>query len=444
MESAILRKDGGHIDSRGQAHGEERCGLDSAQAAIGRAIERRAAEHAGSDVFIFLRLDGTCGIDETASRSELSERRAKNRRLQRVKFSELLRFEPPTNFGVARESAGAGAGRIKKNAIENGSEGQRARGVEFHRAGARKAEARELRLHGAEPVIVTVCGDDETAGGGGANERGRFSSRRGAEIENSVTRANTEKHGDCLRGFVLYGDLAGAECIGSSGASAGDGEGGLEQKAGRDVKSGVFERADDFRALPEIMNGAGETRGAIVGLKQGDGARFVEACEPAFDEPRGMRVENAEALGWWKTGRKEFGDRRGQFSRRTAKDCVDECGRGRLARGFHHLNRFVDRGARRNSFEEAKLIKPEAQREENRKIETVERLFEMALDEKVEKATPAENAEGQFGGQCGVSGLNARVELGVKNVRSIGSLGLDAAKRFEGDLPGNTDGHEIP
>lgn len=444
MESAILRKDSSDMDSGGEAHGKQRRGLDGAEASKGRSVERRAAEHAGSNVFIFLRLDGARGIDEAAARSELSERHAQNGRLQSVKLSELFGPEAPANFGMARQRAGAGTGRIEKNAIEDGSEGQRAGGVEFHRVGAGKAEARELRLHSAEAMRVTVSGDDETAGLGGANERGRFSSWRGAEIENAVAGANAEKHGNRLRSFVLYGDLAGAKCIGSRGASARDGESGLEQKAGRDVKSGILERANDFGALPEIMDGTGETRGAIVGLEQRDGTSFIEAREPAFNHPRGMRVKNAQAFGRWKTGRKESGDRRGEFSSGAAKDCVDERGRGRLACHFHHLDGFVNSSARRNSFEEAKLIKPQSQGEDNLKIETVERLFEMALDEEVEKATPAENAEGQFGRQRGISRLNAGVELAVKDVCGIGALGFDAAQNFEGDLSGDADGHGIP
>ena len=41
----------------------------------------------------------------------------------------------------------------------------------------------------------------------------------------------------------------------------------------------------------------------VVGFEQSHGVGLAEVFEPAFDEPRGVRMENAEAIGERQVGR---------------------------------------------------------------------------------------------------------------------------------------------
>src|ERR1700735_5217868 len=104
---------------------------------------------------------------------------------------------------MARKSSSAGARRIHENAVKLNGEGKRLCRVKFYEACFAQIEAFELFAHRAEPVCVAIGSDDQSILSRVARERGRLSSRSGAQIQNSITRLHVEKQRDRLRSFVV-------------------------------------------------------------------------------------------------------------------------------------------------------------------------------------------------------------------------------------------------
>jgi hypothetical protein len=345
---------------------------------------------------------------------------------------------------MAGERAGAGARCVEENAVEWRAEGKRLGRIELHEIHAGEAETLELRLHRAETVGVAVCGDDESVAAGGAGERGSFSSRRGAEIEDAVARVNVEQEGDGLGGFVLDGNFSGAEGSGARGAAAACGEGSLQETSWLDAQAGFFELADDCVALGWIMDGAGEARSAIVRFEQGESGRLAEADEPPFDHPSRVGVRDAEAFGGREVRRQEFFNGRFRFRGGAAQNGVDEGGGGGFAGALDQFDGFVDGSARGNLFKKAQLVEAQAQSERDGEIEAFDGFLELALEKKIEEAAPAQDAQGELGGERGVGGLDVGAELGVEEVAGVGAFGFDAAQYVVSDLPGSADWHGEP
>src|SRR5262245_24657705 len=84
------------------------------------------------------------------------------------------------------------------------------------------------------------------------------------------------------------------------------------------------------------------------------------------------------------------------FALGSAKGGVDQ-GRGALfAALFYQVDRFVDRRVRRDAREEFELIEAEPQRDDDFRVEPVERAARVTLDEKIEPNLPAQNAQAEF------------------------------------------------
>lgn len=78
-----------------------------------------------------------------------------------MKVRKVGGLESPADFGIARESAGAGAGSIEQDAIEFAAKGERTRGVEGDESDVLGIEPGESLAHGAEAMHVKIGGDDE-------------------------------------------------------------------------------------------------------------------------------------------------------------------------------------------------------------------------------------------------------------------------------------------
>src|ERR1700690_156022 len=68
----------------------------------------------------------------------------------------------------------------------------------------------------------------------------------------------------------------------------------------------------------------------------------------------------------------------------------------------------------------------------------------MAIEEKIEQAALAQDAERNFCSEGGVGRGYARTKLGMEDVTCVRALGFDAAENFKGNFSGWTDGHRVP
>ena len=119
---------------------------------------------------------------------------AQDATLARGVAGEIGFFETPANLGVAGESAGAGAGRVDEDAVEDGREGQGLSGVQTN----------EARAGGVE---IAQAGGARVAGDGGESGRleglGSLVAGRGAEVEKELAGRELEQRDDGLRTDVL-------------------------------------------------------------------------------------------------------------------------------------------------------------------------------------------------------------------------------------------------
>ena len=65
------------------------------------------------------------------------------------------------------------------------------------------------------------------------------------------------------------------------------------------------------------------------------------------------------------------------------------------------------------------------------KIEPCDRLLQLAIEQEIEKAAPAQHAHSHFGGERGVFGRYARAKLGMQHVACIRAFRFDAAQHFK-------------
>ena len=126
-EEAVAGVDSGDCPKVGTAHEDD--GVGPGQVAGGfKAVKFRAAvEHLKEvifrqdlleDVFVFFLFQRTSGVDEASAGSNLSQGGTQDCDLALLQFFEIVERESPFNFGIAGESAGAGAGDVDEDSIE--------------------------------------------------------------------------------------------------------------------------------------------------------------------------------------------------------------------------------------------------------------------------------------------------------------------------------------
>src|ERR1035437_2694461 len=170
----------------------------------------------GDHGFILFRLERTGGIHQQATGREGRARIGEQRGLAAMEILEMGGREPPLDFGVAAEGAGAGARNVEEDAVEWAREGKRLGGVEDHQVGGeadhgREAARMEIAGHGMDARFERLRG---------------LVAGRGAEIEEPLAGGEAEQRDDGLRADVL--DAAAAHVLFRLlERGAGDGGGGL-------------------------------------------------------------------------------------------------------------------------------------------------------------------------------------------------------------------------
>src|SRR5277367_3877764 len=152
-----------------------------------------------------------------------------------------------------------------------------------------------------------------------------------------------------------------------------------------------------------------------------------------------MRMQDAEPLRERGGLRHEFFGGHARFVRGAAEHCIYQSCGGSFARDFHQLDGFVYGGAGRNALQKSQLVESESQCDGYRQIQLCDWLLQMLLDQKIQQATPTEDAHGYFSREGGVFWFYARAQFGVQQVAGVGALGFDAVQYIVGDFSGGAD-----
>ena len=177
-----------------------------------------------------------------------------------VQIGQIGGFQTPLDFGIAAESAGAGARRIDQNSIKFSAKRQRLRGIQDHK------RAIEI-THLFQAVQVNVARDSASPE---FDSLGGFVARRGTNVEKCLARMQIEKRHDGLRADIL--DAARARDVGLRR---------LQERGGDLIAGFAAELAIPFFEQPAGVDSARSRSGHGTGLRSV--LRRIALTNPAPD-----------------------------------------------------------------------------------------------------------------------------------------------------------------
>ncbi len=174
-------------------------GIASRQAVHGLDdFDRSIFGHFGDHVFVLFAFKGTGGVNEHAAGSENFESVLQKRRLPPLQIGQIARIQLPFDLRIARQGSGAGTGYIDENPIELSREGQGTSAVQ-------RDERNPKRFQRSQPVRVEIAGNSLDAG---FESLCGFVAWRGAQIEERLTRSESQQGNDRLRADILNAPVA--------------------------------------------------------------------------------------------------------------------------------------------------------------------------------------------------------------------------------------------
>jgi len=147
----------------------------------------RSAKRLVHDKLVFFRLERACGVNQSSLWREIRECTLEQPHLARMQVGKILGAKLPANFRVPRECPGAGAWRVYQNAVEPALERQGIRSIEYDGVHILNACGPESLRHFPNSMRMQVRRDHVSLEPGCACQENRFSTRRGAKIQNRIS-----------------------------------------------------------------------------------------------------------------------------------------------------------------------------------------------------------------------------------------------------------------